>query len=520
MIIADALFASLLISSARMEPLELEFRRREPESGHINVSDEKIETSKLAIVVMDMWNYHWCKTCLLRAAALVPRMNKVLEMARELGIQVVFTPTDVTNTYAGTIPRERMAALPHHPMPEPSNFNPPAPPGWGGDMCGGAYDCIVNYGEQAMNPDLVIAEEDWISAHAQDLYNLGAGRGITHLIYMGIATNMCVLGKPEGMTPMTRLGFTCIIARDLTDAYSHNAGGDSLNQHTREAVAYIEKYIGPSINFVHELRKIGKWDEDWLVDPVLIAPWGAENRPQFFNSSVMVSLTMPNALDAEIHYTLDGSEPDQSKPLYTVPIEITETTKLRAIALKDGQKVSLESESYYVRMPAEPQLPNVFISDLETIWSSVPGYIPHWSGRDKKSFLPPQKDISYDQSPLQLRGVQYEKGMGVHAPSQLIYKLNPEYRRFVARAGVCESLREWDLGREIALYPSVTFKVFIDGQLMGESPVMNISEEPWRFDITIPDGSRIISLVVTDAGDGNRYDLANWVNAGFVIQPR
>jgi len=143
MIIANALFASLLISSASMEPLELEFQHREPESGHINVSEEKIETSKLAIVVMDMWNYHWCKTCLFRAAALVPRMNKVLEMARELGIRVVFTPTDVTNTYAGTIPRERMAALLHLPMPELGDFNPPVPPGWGGDMCDRArHRCI------------------------------------------------------------------------------------------------------------------------------------------------------------------------------------------------------------------------------------------------------------------------------------------------------------------------------------------------------------------------------------------
>ena len=93
MIIADTLFASLMIFSASMEHLELEFRHREPESGHINVSEEKIETLKLAIVVMDMWNYHWCKTCLFRTAALVPRMNKVLKMARELEIQSLHLPT-------------------------------------------------------------------------------------------------------------------------------------------------------------------------------------------------------------------------------------------------------------------------------------------------------------------------------------------------------------------------------------------------------------------------------------------
>ena len=44
---------------------------------------------------------------------------------------------------------------------------------------------------------------------------------------------------------------------------------------------------------------------------------------------------------------------------------------------------------------------------------------------------------------------------------------------------------------------------------------MRISEHPWRFDVPIPRGSRRISLVATDAGDGNREDLANWVDAGF-----
>jgi hypothetical protein len=154
---------------------------------------------------------------------------------------------------------------------------------------------------------------------------------------------------------------------------------------------------------------------------------------------------------------------------------------------------------------------------LEPNWATVPGYTPLWNAV-KDGFLPPQKDISYDQSPLVFRGVQYQKGMGIHAPSQLIYEIKPEYKRFVAKAGVCESLLQRNLGREIALYPSVTFKIFIDGKLMAESPVMRISEEPWRFDVKIPENSRILSLVVTDAGDGNRYDLANWVNVGFALK--
>ena len=40
---------------------------------------------------------------------------------------------------------------------------------------------------------------------------------------------------------------------------------------------------------------------------------------------------------------------------------------------------------------------------------------------------------------------------------------------------------------------------------------------PWRFDVKIPAGARRINLVATDAESRSPYDLANWVEAGFVL---
>ncbi len=40
--------------------------------------------------------------------------------------------------------------------------------------------------------------------------------------------------------------------------------------------------------------------------------------------------------DAQIHYTLDGSEPDENSPVYTGPIEIRETCTLKAKSFRDG----------------------------------------------------------------------------------------------------------------------------------------------------------------------------------------
>ena len=40
---------------------------------------------KVAVVIVDPWNYHWCMTACERVSAMVPRWNRALECARKLG---------------------------------------------------------------------------------------------------------------------------------------------------------------------------------------------------------------------------------------------------------------------------------------------------------------------------------------------------------------------------------------------------------------------------------------------------
>ena len=115
---------------------------------------------------------------------------------------------------------------------------------------------------------------------------------------------------------------------------------------------------------------------------------------------------------------------------------------------------------------------------------------------------------------------RYAKGYGMRAPAYLRYDLKPEWSRFVALAGVDDNMLAHELGRSIAMYPSVVFKVFIDGRLAAESPVTRISQAPWRFDVPIPPGARQIVLVCDDAGSRSPYDLGNWVEAGFVLEKK
>ena len=73
------------------------------------------------------------------------------------------------------------------------------------------------------------------------------------------------------------------------------------------------------------------------------------NAPSFsgatqFTETTQVSMSGPAG--AEIHYTLDGSIPTAESALYEGPITLSETTVVKAIAVKDGVSSSVTSRTY------------------------------------------------------------------------------------------------------------------------------------------------------------------------------
>src|SRR6185436_17720381 len=98
--------------------IEVTLQSRDPVAGAARTAKESIDPSKTALVAVDMWNFHWRKTSAARVAALVPRMEKCVEGARSLGMQVFWCPTDVADNYAGTPAFEEAAAVQRVPVPE------------------------------------------------------------------------------------------------------------------------------------------------------------------------------------------------------------------------------------------------------------------------------------------------------------------------------------------------------------------------------------------------------------------
>lgn len=85
-----------------------------------------IDPVRTAVVVIDMWDRHWCETYTERVGNMVPRMNRTLAAARKLGIQVVVAPSDVLDFYRDAPQRKAM-----QPLPDPHPRRPGQDPGAG-----------------------------------------------------------------------------------------------------------------------------------------------------------------------------------------------------------------------------------------------------------------------------------------------------------------------------------------------------------------------------------------------------
>lgn len=511
------LLALLILPSARAKDLTLTLQTRDPVTGALRHTTERVDPKHVGVIAVDVWNFHWCKTATMRVDALIPRINEALDAARELGMTVLLCPSDVVDNYVGYPQREAVLALPKVTVPTVVDVTCPPVPDAGGCACG-RERCGVNYGWDGMHPALHIGAHDWMPDTQAEVYALCRKFGLTHLIYVGFHTQVCLLGKPMGLKAMKAAGLNCVLARDLTDAHPgyDPARNFTPDLNTAQVVEHFEKHLAPTINMADELAKVGRWDTARLVDPVRITPWGTTQRPHLFEEPVTITLTTPLQPDAEIHYTLDGSQPTAKSPRYRQPLVITNSTEIRASGFRRGRQVCLESAGSFARLGPLPPLPTVYLSELTPIRSVGFGHTYGGSVRYSGNTRPPQTNQSNLGQPLKVNRQTYSHGLGVHAPCEVVYEVKPEFQRFVGLAGADENLIDISHGSNLAKYPSIIFKVFIDGQPAAASPVMRVLSPAWRFDIKIPAGARIISLVAMDAGDGSREDFANWANAGFV----
>jgi len=114
---------------------------------------------------------------------------------------------------------------------------------------------------------------------------------------------------------------------------------------------------------------------------------------------------------------------------------------------------------------------------------------------------PYQLDRNCQKGSLFIAGKRYPWGIGVHADSELTFPINKRFKEFRADVGVDSGVD--DRG-------SVIFEVLGDGKSLYRSPVVRGSDKtPRPVKVTVANVSRL-TLKVTNAGDLDLGDVANW----------
>ncbi|APU12383.1 MULTISPECIES: NPCBM/NEW2 domain-containing protein [Actinoalloteichus] len=131
---------------------------------------------------------------------------------------------------------------------------------------------------------------------------------------------------------------------------------------------------------------------------------------------------------------------------------------------------------------------------------------------------PVERDLSNgaigegDGHPLTVNGVRYDKGLGTMAPSETVVHLGQNCTRFAASVGVDDrapqsSQNRPDDGRGDG--GDVVFQVWADDEKVWDSGVVHAGEGARDMDVHLND-AETLRLVVTDGGDENWWDYADW----------
>jgi alpha-galactosidase len=127
-----------------------------------------------------------------------------------------------------------------------------------------------------------------------------------------------------------------------------------------------------------------------------------------------------------------------------------------------------------------------------------------------------QVNKSFDGNTITIREQKFERGLGTHAPSQLVLNLDGKAQRFSATVGVDDEIRSLQPQQQQRRSfrrrgGTVDFKVVGDGKLLWQSGVLRTSSEPNVVDVNIA-GVKQLRLLVSEV-DSNYNDHADWAMA-------
>ncbi|HWA96578.1 MAG TPA: hypothetical protein VG844_18415 [Terracidiphilus sp.] len=208
----------------------------------------KLVNAKTAIIITDMWDKHWCPSETERVKVLAQRMEPLLDKARRSGMLIIHAPSSTMNFYANSPGRLSAKMAPH--VQPPPELNIPDLPLPIDDSDGGCDTPTRQYDAWSREiSTLSIKPGDVISDNGAEIYNVLKQHHIETVLYVGVASDMCVLDRSFGIKQMSKWGVRCILIRDMTDAMydSRMRPHVSHSEANEMVIRYIEQHWAPTV---------------------------------------------------------------------------------------------------------------------------------------------------------------------------------------------------------------------------------------------------------------------------------
>lgn len=146
----------------------------------------------------------------------------------------------------------------------------------------------------------------------------------------------------------------------------------------------------------------------------------------------------------------------------------------------------------------------VFLSDVEpeiAEWTGVFG--PNAAEAKLAKLFAPRRDRDFHGEPLVLHGQSYQKGLAIHSRTELRYRLDGKYSKFLALAGIDDRVRPAG---------DLVLTISLDGNPLGEHRIRGKDDAAKALEYDVRGGRKL--TIVVDYGAGlDVADRLHLVNA-------
>jgi hypothetical protein len=203
-----------------------------------------------------------------------------------------------------------------------------------------------------------------------------------------------------------------------------------------------------------------------------------------------------------------GAPTDGGTP---VSVDLIDGSRLRGELMKlDARECNLRTPGGRgLRLPLEVVSEVLVLTDRLTFLSDLPPDAAEESspfGDDLGMSWPHQRDRSVSGGPLRAGGTIWSRGLGVHAPSRLTWRLGGAWRSLRGMAAVDDEVLT------LAARGSVRFRVLADGEQRWESQIVRGGDAPVELPAIDLEGVDELVLEVDPATDLHVADRADWLH--------